>query len=42
MIKRYRFSNGESLVRILLSIDIIQQGLMEALLERIFGFLSDE
>ncbi|KAF9341448.1 Fanconi anemia group D2 protein [Linnemannia elongata] len=36
------FSNGESLVRILLSIDIIQQGLMEALLERIYGFLSDE
>ncbi|KAG9064770.1 Fanconi anemia group D2 protein [Linnemannia hyalina] len=35
-------SNGESLVRILLSIDIIQPGLMEALLERIFGFLSDE
>ncbi|KAK3837824.1 MAG: Fanconi anemia protein FANCD2 [Linnemannia elongata] len=36
------FSNGESLVRILLSIDIIQPGLMETLLERIFGFLSDE
>ncbi|KAF8943507.1 Fanconi anemia group D2 protein [Haplosporangium gracile] len=36
------FSNGESLVRILLSIDIIQSGLMEALLERIFAFLSDE
>ncbi|KAF9132558.1 Fanconi anemia group D2 protein [Mortierella sp. 14UC] len=36
------FSNGESLIRILLSIDIIQPGLMEALLERIFGFLSDE
>ncbi|KAF9150212.1 Fanconi anemia group D2 protein [Linnemannia schmuckeri] len=36
------FSNGESLVRILLSIDIIQPGLMEALLERIFAFLSDE
>ncbi|KAG0320044.1 Fanconi anemia group D2 protein [Linnemannia gamsii] len=36
------FSNSESLVRILLSIDIIQPGLMEALLERIFGFLSDE
>ncbi|KAK3841792.1 MAG: Fanconi anemia protein FANCD2 [Linnemannia gamsii] len=36
------FSNSESLIRILLSIDIIQPGLMEALLERIFGFLSDE
>ncbi|KAF9082104.1 Fanconi anemia group D2 protein [Mortierella sp. AD031] len=36
------FSNGESLIRILLSIDIIQPGLMEALLERIFGFLSDD
>ncbi|KAF9911840.1 Fanconi anemia group D2 protein [Linnemannia zychae] len=36
------FSNGESLIRILLSIDVIQPGLMEALLERIFGFLGDE
>ncbi|KAF9926229.1 Fanconi anemia group D2 protein [Linnemannia zychae] len=36
------FSSNESLIRILLSIDIIQPGLMEVLLERIFGFISDE
>ncbi|KAG0082666.1 Fanconi anemia group D2 protein, partial [Podila epicladia] len=35
------FSLPESLIRILLSIDIIQPGLMEALLDRILGYLNE-
>ncbi|ORZ28109.1 Fanconi anaemia protein FANCD2 [Lobosporangium transversale] len=36
------FSLNESLIRILLGIDILQPGLMEALLDQIFGFLNDD
>ncbi|KAF9963205.1 Fanconi anemia group D2 protein [Modicella reniformis] len=33
---------NESLIRMLLSIDILQSGLMDGLLDRIFGFLNEE
>lgn len=36
-----RFALSESLIRMLLSIDIIQPGLMEALLDRILGYLNE-
>ncbi|KAF9376855.1 Fanconi anemia group D2 protein, partial [Podila verticillata] len=35
------FALSESLIRMLLSIDIIQSGLMEALLDRILGYLNE-
>ncbi|KAG0207657.1 Fanconi anemia group D2 protein [Mortierella sp. GBA30] len=36
------FSLGESLIRVLMGIDSIQPGLMETLLDRMFGFLGED
>ncbi|KAI8597408.1 Fanconi anaemia protein FANCD2 [Dissophora ornata] len=40
--KSSSFSSSESLMRMLLSIDALQPGLMEALLDRIFGFMNED